>query len=128
MAECQAPIEQHERLHVEDARRIVSADLPTKLKSEPTFKKYFIDRAPIPERTYFYMLPNKMADIVAAEFAKLWNKKKDELDTPAKSMIKGVFMDPKPYCTKGACSTCIQAISERHTLRSCVELLLEFIH
>jgi hypothetical protein len=84
MAECQAPIEQHERLHVEDARRIVSADLPTKLKSEPTFKKYFIDRAPIPERTYFYMLPNKMADIVAAEFAKLWNKKKDELDTPAK--------------------------------------------
>ena len=78
------PIAAHEDLHVQDARTIVQTTLPAKLKTDKTFKKYYIQRTKVPESTYNHMICKMMTDYVSDIFAKIWNAKVNERDNPAK--------------------------------------------
>jgi hypothetical protein len=78
------PIAAHEDLHVQDARTIVTKLLPAQLKKDNTFKKYFFERALVPDTTYSHMICQKMTGYVGDIFTKIWNGKANERDTPAK--------------------------------------------
>ena len=77
------PIVRHEDAHVADARSIVERSLPSHLKQDPTFKAYFVDREPISEATWRFMIPNRIADLVEKTFDELWNDAVERLDTAA---------------------------------------------
>jgi hypothetical protein len=74
----------HEDLHVQDARTIVQTTLSAKLKTDTTFKKYYIQRTKVLESTYNHMICKMMTGYVSDIFAKIWNAKVNERDTPAK--------------------------------------------
>lgn len=76
-------IQMHEQKHVTDAEIIVRRLLPAALAKDATFKEYFLNRKPIPDGTYHYMLPNKVAGIVTYEFERLWRASIANLDNPA---------------------------------------------
>jgi hypothetical protein len=76
------PIKQHEQLRVQDAKTIVSRLLPSRLKNDPTFKSFFVERQPVPDRTYHQMIPRRIAEHVAAVFERLWQRKVSERQTP----------------------------------------------
>jgi hypothetical protein len=78
------PIAEHEELHVKDARDIVQMKLPSALKKDATFRKYFIDRKPIPDSTYHHMIRKQMAGYVTAMFAQFWHASFACRDTPKK--------------------------------------------
>jgi len=73
----------HEQKHVMDAEIIVRRLLPAALIKDATFKEYFLNRKPIPDGTYRYMLPNKVAGIVTYEFERLWSASIARQDNPA---------------------------------------------
>ena len=65
----------YNQLHVADAAQIVKQALPEQLKKDATFKKYYLDRAPIPDGTYAEMIPKGISAIVRSVFNQLWNAK-----------------------------------------------------
>jgi hypothetical protein len=78
------PIVAHEDLHVQDARAIVQTTLPEQLKKDKLFKDAYIQRTPVSDATFSYMVCQKMTGYVCDMFAIIWNEKVNERDQPAK--------------------------------------------